>query len=134
MSCITHAQVVASHPDRLVVRPLPKPLCQGCAAYGACRMAVGQLRGRPSEIEIPLTAPITVSPGETVELSITGTALRGWVLRAYGAPLAVFLSVIGVGATLHWHELGVACLAGVSALGVFCVMTRHAQIRIQVRA
>lgn len=133
MSCITRAQVVASSPNRLTVRAIPKPLCQGCASYGTCRLAFGRSSAPSAEIEIPLSAPITVSPGETVQLSMTQKTVRHWVLRAYGAPLAVFLGVIAIGAEMRWHELSVAVLAGVAAFLVFRVTTRRAQIEIQVK-
>lgn len=93
----------------------------------------GYGRAHQSEIEIPLSAPIDVSPGAIVTLTVPETAMRQWTIRAYAAPLGALLGAIGVGAFLQWPDAVVALTAWLLAMGVFRVVTRHAQIEIQVR-
>jgi positive regulator of sigma E activity len=108
-------------------------LCPSCVGQGVCRAMTGRARTHQSEIEIPLSAPITVSPGAIVSLTVRESSMRQWTICAYAAPLIALLGMIAIGAMLQWPDALVALVAWLLAMGVFRVVTRHARIEIKVR-
>ena len=133
MSCSKKARVLSVDSGRIVVQPMSDALCPSCVGQGVCRAMTGRARAHQSEIEIPLSAPIDVSPGAIVSLTVLESSMRQWTVRAYAAPLIALMGMIVIGAMLQWPEALVALVAWLLAMGVFRVVTRHARIEIQVR-